>query len=132
MEAAAAEYEKAAVAFRVAQAMPRAIDAFSKAADMHEKFDSGYMAAKHMETAAFLAGAGGLKEPLQSAELYERAASHDDDEKSPGFLSPPDRSLDHRRWLSTAVPADTRLFSLPAGSLCFIGPPKCARLLLSA
>ncbi len=73
-EAAAAEYEKAAVAFRVAKAMPRAIDAFSKAADMHEKFDSGYMAAKHMETAAFLAGVGGLKEPLQSAELYERAA----------------------------------------------------------
>ena len=73
-EAAAAEYEKAATCFRVAKAVPRAIDAFSKASEMHDKFDSSYMAAKHLETAAFLAGSGGLNDALQSAELYEKAS----------------------------------------------------------
>lgn len=73
-EAAGAEYETAATAFRVAKALPRAIDAFCKASAMHEKFDSGYMAGKHLETAAFLAGAGGLRDAAQSAELYEKAA----------------------------------------------------------
>ena len=53
-EAAAADYEKAATAFRVGKAIPRAIDAFRRAAHAHVQFDSGFMAAKHMETAAFL------------------------------------------------------------------------------
>ena len=73
-EAAAAEYETAATAFRVAKAVPRAIDAFQKASAMHEQFDSGYMAAKHLETAAFLAGTGGLNDASQSADLYEKSA----------------------------------------------------------
>ena len=72
-EAAAADYEKAATAFRVGKAIPRAIDAFRRAAHAHVQFDSGFMAAKHMETAAFLAGAGGIKDPGQSADLYEEA-----------------------------------------------------------
>ena len=74
-EAAAAEYEKAATAFRLAKALPSAIEALTKASAMHEQFDSGYMAAKHVETAAFLAGAGGLKDPAKSADLYEKGAA---------------------------------------------------------
>ena len=50
-ESAASEYEKAATAFRVGKAVPRAIDAFCRASEAHEKFDSTFMAAKHLETA---------------------------------------------------------------------------------
>ena len=74
-EAAASEYEKAATAFRTVKAYPRAVDAFCKASAEHEQFDSGFMACKHLETAAFLAGAGGLKQPAQSADLYERSVA---------------------------------------------------------
>ena len=73
-EAAAAEYEKAATAFRVGKAIPRAVDAFCRAAEAHTHFDSGYMAAKHLETAAFLTGAGGMKQSAQCADLYEKAS----------------------------------------------------------
>ena len=38
-EAAAAEYEKAATAFRVGKAIPRAVDAFCRAAEAHAHFD---------------------------------------------------------------------------------------------
>ena len=74
-EGASAEYEKAATAFRVGKAFHQAIGMYQKASEAHEKFDSGFMAAKHMETAAFLAGSGGLKEPAQSADYYERASA---------------------------------------------------------
>ena len=73
-EAAAAEYEKAATAYRVAKNNDLAIDAFVKASEAHERFDSGFMAAKHMETAAALAGGGSLRQPDKAAKLYERAS----------------------------------------------------------
>jgi len=72
-DSAAAEYERAAACFRVAKAMPRAIDAFVRASQAHANLDSGFfMAAKHLESAAFIAR--DLKEAPKAADLYERAS----------------------------------------------------------
>ena len=71
-EAAAHDYEKAATAYRVAKALPQAIDAFCKTAEAHEQFDSYFMAAKHLESAAFLAKE--LRNPGHAAALYVRSA----------------------------------------------------------
>lgn len=72
-EGAAAEYEKAATAFRVGRAAPRAMDAFVKAAEAHQHFDSLFMAAKHLESAAMLAR--DLTQPDSAASLYEKSAN---------------------------------------------------------
>ena len=74
-ESATADYEKAATAFRVAKAWAQAVGAFEKAAQGQEQLGSGFMAAKHVESAAFLAGAGGLCDGASSAARYERAAA---------------------------------------------------------
>jgi len=72
-ELAAVEYEKAAVAFRVAKAMPQAIGAFTKLAEAHEKSNSLFAAAKHFETAALLAK--DLKQTEHAAQLYEKSSA---------------------------------------------------------
>jgi len=72
-DTAASEYEKAATCFRVAKAMPRAIDAYVKASEAHSNLDNGYfMAAKHLETAAFICR--DLKQMDRAAGLYEHAS----------------------------------------------------------
>lgn len=80
-EMAATEYEKAAVAFRVAKAMPQAIGAFMKCAEAHEQSNSKFMAAKHLETAALLAK-DNLKLYEQTCQLYEKSSKlHEEDNR---------------------------------------------------
>ena len=72
-EAAAAEYERAATCFKVAKAYARAIDAYVGASEAHTQVEGqNYMAAKHLESAGFLAR--DLKEAAKAAQLYEQAA----------------------------------------------------------
>ena len=71
-EEAAAEYEKAATAFKVGKALAKAVDAFCKASEAHEHFESNFMAAKHLDSAAFLTKE--LRDPGQAAALYERSS----------------------------------------------------------
>ncbi len=72
-EAAASHYEKAATAFRVGKAMPRAVEAYVKSSAEHEEFDSLFMAAKHLESAAVLER-DSMKQPDRAVELFERAS----------------------------------------------------------
>ena len=72
-EAAAAEYERAATCFKVGKAYARAIDAYVGASEAHTQVEGqNYMAAKHLESAGFLAR--DLKEAAKAAQLYEQAA----------------------------------------------------------
>ena len=72
-EAAAAEYERAATCFKVGKAFARAIDAYVGASEAHTQVEGqNYMAAKHLESAGFLAR--DLKEAAKAAQLYEQAA----------------------------------------------------------
>jgi len=75
---AGAEYEKAAIAFRVAKATPQAIGAFVKASEANQKMASLFAASKHLESAAFLAK--DLKQVAYAADLYEKASQlHNED-----------------------------------------------------
>lgn len=73
-DAAAAEYERAATGFKVAKENARAMEAFEKAADAQGHLSAGeFMAAKHLESAAFLALE--LKREADAASLYDQAAT---------------------------------------------------------
>ena len=72
-ESAASEYERAATSFRVAKALPQAVDAYQQAARAHEQMECAYMAAKHLESGAHLLRELGRAD--ESASLYERASA---------------------------------------------------------
>ena len=73
-DAASVHYEKAATAFRVAKALPQAMDAYVKASECHRNLDSNFYAAKHLETAGLIAR-DNAKEPAKAATFYEMAST---------------------------------------------------------
>ncbi len=73
-DGAAYHYEKAAVAFKIGRDHAAAIDAYAKAAQVHQKLDAGsFMAAKHLESAALIA-ARDAKQPAAAAAHYVHAS----------------------------------------------------------
>jgi len=73
-DGAAAAYERAATSYRVAKALPEAVDAYQRAAAAHAALElGGGSAAKLLEAAALLAR-DGLKAAANAADLFERAS----------------------------------------------------------
>ena len=71
-EGAAGSFERAATCFKIAKAPTEAIAAYKEASECLTRLESGFMAAKHLESAGFIARE--IKDALQAAALYEQAA----------------------------------------------------------
>lgn len=71
---ASTHFEKAANAFRVAKALPQAMEALVKASECHRNLGSNFDAARHLEAAGQIAR-DNAKDAAKAATFYEMASA---------------------------------------------------------